>query len=98
MTDEEREEEFRMHRLFEEQVGYHCNYGDRYKEYGDNDKPKWCPNFLYKKWRTMRFWKFYKWDSPRSKSHRVSTKDRKPVAMFNECQFNRERGKQNVQV
>ncbi len=96
LTQEELEEELRTHRLFETNVGYHSNYGDRYREYGDNDKPKWCPNFLYKQWRKARFWKFYKWDSPRSKSHRFSTVDRQPVATFYECQFNRERGNQNV--
>lgn len=99
MTDEERKIMFDRHRSFEENVGRHCNYGDRYKAYAihDDEKPKWCPLWFYRKWRKIRFWYFYGWASKWSKEFNIS-KDREPVATYYDVQFDRRRNNVDTQV
>lgn len=97
MTPEEEAELFHQHHEFEKDVGYHCNYGENYDDYGirEDELPKWCPLWLYQKYRRFKLWRYYNWTSKRFKKVSPS-ENREPVVIFAECQFQRKRRKTNT--
>ncbi len=90
LTDEERDVFCRHHKEFQEKVGTHCDYGEEYKPFSfDNeDRPAWCPLWIYRLWRRHQFNSFYRTSDKRK---RVDLKDRQPFLVVDECNFERER-------
>ena len=93
LDEENKKELIRRNRDFCEQVGYHCCYGDDHKEYGSDEPPSWCPDWLYLLWRKFQFRRFY-FFSRREKKLNL-TDPGKLIGIFDECEFDRRR-KTNV--
>lgn len=88
LTDEESEIHIRNHQEFRDKVGNHADYGDEFKPFGynDEDRPAWCPAWVYMLWRRHQFNSFYRSSKKRKN---VDVKGRQPFMVVDECQFDR---------